>query len=120
MKSEECMALITYINQIDARVQLNEPTFDVWWMAMERHSFEQAKWCVKVYYATTNPNSDRGLPALSASMLRYRVSEQRERAESKRSAIAARPTSRSITGESTNAGRLRSLLASADSFKVPD
>lgn len=120
MKSEECMALLTYTNQIDARVQLNEATFDVWWMAMQRHSFEQAKWCVKVYYATTNPNSDRGLPALSASMLRYRVSEQRDRAESKRSAIAAQPNHKALDSESPNAGRLRALLASADTFKVPE
>lgn len=120
MIEAECRALLAYANQIDARIQLNDATADVWWMALSRLNFEQAKYCIKVYYATTNPNSERGLAALSPAMLRYRVSAERDRAAAKRSAIAAKPAHNAITGESPNAGRLRALLASADSFKVPE
>ena len=87
MIPEECMALLTYTNQIDPRVQLNEPTFDAWWMALEHKSFDQAKWCVKSYYATANPNSVGGVAALSPATLRQRISGMREQTDARQRAL---------------------------------
>lgn len=94
MIPEECMALLTYTNQIDARVQLNEATFDAWWMSLEKQSFDQAKWCVKLHYATSQPNNVGGVPALSPATLRHRISSERERATAKQSALTAAPVVR--------------------------
>lgn len=89
MIPEECMALLTYTNQIDGRVQLNEATFDAWWMALERYEFDQAKWCVKLHYATSNPNSNSGVPALAPANIRHRITGERERAAAKALALTA-------------------------------
>lgn len=122
MNGVECTALLTYANQIDARIQLNEATFDVWWMALSRHDFEQAKYCVKLYYATTNTNSDRGLAALSPAMLRHRVSAERDRAESKRRALSAAPVVREVSDfKSSDPERWAALVAGAgDALKMPE
>lgn len=95
MTPEECAVLMTYANQIDPRVQLNDATLDTWWAALEHEGFEQAKWCIRDYYATANPNENRGMPTLLPAALRHRISAQKERAESQRRAITATTPTRS-------------------------
>ncbi|KAA0979910.1 hypothetical protein FQ154_01755 [Paeniglutamicibacter gangotriensis] len=87
MTPEQCAALMTYANQIDARIQLNDPTLDAWWSAVERLDYEAAKWSVKDYYATSNPNSNFGTPALVPATLRARVHAEIERNAARQRAL---------------------------------
>lgn len=96
MTPQECAAIMAYANQIDPRVQVNDATLDVWWVAMEHEGFDQAKWCIRDYYATANPNDNRGLPALSPATLRHRISGHKERAESQRRSIEATKPVRTV------------------------
>lgn len=87
MTPEQCAALMTYANQIDARIQLNDPTLDAWWAAVEHLDYEAAKWGVKNYYATANPNSNFGTPALVPATLRVRIHAEIERTAAKQRAL---------------------------------
>lgn len=89
MTPQECAVIMTYANQLDPRIQLNDPTLDVWLTATASLSVEEAKWGIKDYYANANPNDARGVPALQPATLRHRVSQARERAGAKGRAIEA-------------------------------
>lgn len=85
---------MTYANQLDPRIQLNDPTLDVWLTAMQRVTAEEARWGIKDYYANANPNDNRGVPPLQPATLRHRVAQERERAGAKRRSLEAAPPAR--------------------------
>lgn len=91
MTPQECAVIMTYANQLDPRIQLNDPTLDVWLTATANLSVEEAKWGIKDYYANANPNDNRGTQPLQPATLRYRVSQARERHQAKAAAIEAAP-----------------------------
>lgn len=91
MTPEQCAALMTYANQIDARIQLNDPTLDAWWSSIGSLDFEAAKWGIKDYYANANPNDNRGLPSLLPASLRHRVNTERDRHIAKQRALEPPP-----------------------------
>lgn len=98
MTPQECAVIMTYANQLDPRIQLNDPTLDVWLTATANLSVEEAKWGIKDYYANANPNDNRGVQPLQPATLRHRVSQARERHVAKAAALEAAPVIRNPTG----------------------
>jgi hypothetical protein len=94
MTPEETAVLMTYANQIDARVQLTDASVDVWHAALTRIDFDAGRWGIQDYYATANPNDSRGLPAILPATLRHRVNAERDRRIAKQSATRALPPAR--------------------------
>lgn len=85
MTPQEAIALLTYANQIDARIQLNESNSDVWAYALKNVDYQKAKWCIREHYAS---HVDGGPPrSLAPGMVRARVGELSRAAEGKRVAI---------------------------------
>lgn len=95
MTPEETAILMTYANQIDARVQLTDASVDVWHAALTRIEFEAGRWGIQDYYANANPNDSRGLPSLLPATLRHRVNAERDRRIAMQSAKRALPPARS-------------------------
>lgn len=91
MNEQEVRALLTYANQIDARIQLNEATSDTWLFALGHIGFTQAKYCVKLYYATTQVNHTGNVPVLTPAELKKRVAAERTVTVARREAITAAP-----------------------------
>ena len=91
MNEQEVRALLTYANQIDARIQLNEATSDTWLFALGHIGFTQAKYCVKLYYATTQTNHTGNVPVLTPAELKKRTAAQKDIAVAQRSAAIAAP-----------------------------
>lgn len=87
MTPEEAATVLTYINQADPLVPLNDTTSDVWWEAIKRFEFDQAIWCIKDYYANTKPDWSGKIQPLAPAVLRSRISDAQERATAKRRAL---------------------------------
>ena len=82
---------MTYANQIDARIQLNDATLDAWWVAMEHVDFDAAKWGITDYYAKANPNGTHGVQVLLPAALKHRVNAEVERRAARKRALAPKP-----------------------------
>jgi hypothetical protein len=94
MTPQEAIALLTYANQIDARIQLNESNSDVWAYALKNVDYQKAKWCIREHYAS---HVDGGPPrSLAPGMVRARVGELSRVAEGKRAALEAAQASKQI------------------------
>ncbi|TLK56291.1 hypothetical protein [Glutamicibacter sp. V16R2B1] len=92
MNQQQTIAIITYANQIDPLIPLNESTADVWHEALQHRDYQQALWCVKDYYANTQPGRDGRIPPLTSATLRRRIDQHQEVHDAKQRAISARPT----------------------------
>lgn len=91
MNPTEAATVLTYINQADPLVPLNDTTSDIWWEAIKRYEVEQAVWCINDYYANTKPGWDGKIPPLTPAVLRSRMSDALERATAKRRALEPPP-----------------------------
>lgn len=87
MNPAEAATVLTYINQADPLVPLNDTTSGIWWEAIRRFETEQAIWCINDYYANTKPDWGGKIPPLTPAVLRSRITDQQERAVSKRRAL---------------------------------
>lgn len=87
MNPDEAAALLTYTNQADPLVSLNDANADIWWEALKRHDFDKAKWCIKDYYANTAPARDGRIPPITPSVLRHRIGDKTAIVESKHRAL---------------------------------
>ena len=87
MNEEQVVHCLTYLGQLDPRVQINEATSDLWFYAIEALPQDQVIWVMRDYYATANPNSVGGVPALTPATLKHRLRDMRERTESKQRAL---------------------------------
>lgn len=86
MTPQEASTLLTYANQIDARVQLTESNAEVWAYALRNVDYAKARWCIREHYAS---HVDGGPPSsLAPGMIRARVGELSRAAEGRRTAIA--------------------------------
>jgi hypothetical protein len=83
MNLTEVQALITYVNQIDARIQVNMPTAEVWHMSLNKYPLDHARYAAMTYYAYTSSDDGSGMPALTPGILRRRVAEHMEHAQGK-------------------------------------
>ena len=79
MTPEEVAAAITYANQIDVYVQLNDANTEVWWEGLKNISFEYARWAIKTYYATQNGNGEQRQPITPAAIKRIINTEVQRR-----------------------------------------
>ena len=97
MNLREVQKLVAWTNQVDARVQANEATYETWHYALARYPYEIAKHIVKAYYAMTSPDDGGGMPAITPGTIRRRAGHERERAEGQRSALEAARQHRELT-----------------------
>lgn len=87
MNQEQATAVLAYINQADPLVQTNDVASEIWWEALKNHEVDQAIWCAKNYYATATPGWNGRVEPLTPAMLRAKILEKKEQAESKRRAL---------------------------------
>lgn len=88
MNEEQVVHCLTYLSQLDPRVQINDATSDLWFYAIEALELDQVIWIIRDYYATANPNSNGGVPSLTPATLKHRLIAMRDRAESKQRALS--------------------------------
>jgi hypothetical protein len=77
---EDVVGCVTYLNQIDPRIQLNDSTTDLWFYAIESLQVDQVRWVIRDYYATSNPNQSGGVQPITPATLKHRLASMRERA----------------------------------------
>lgn len=91
MNEEQVVNCLTYLSQLDPRVQINDAASDLWFYAIESLPMDQVIWIIRDYYATASPNSVGGVPALTPATLKHRLRDMRDRAESKQRALEPPP-----------------------------
>lgn len=91
MNEEQVVHCLTYLSQLDPRVQINDAASDLWFYAIEALPMDQVIWTIRDYYATANPNSVGGVPALTPATLKHRLRDMRDRTESKQRALEPPP-----------------------------
>ena len=91
MNEEQVVHCLTYISQLDARVQINAASSDLWFYAIEALPMDKVIWIIRDYYATANPNSVGGVPALTPATLKHRLRDMQERTASKQRALEPPP-----------------------------
>lgn len=91
MNEEQVVHCLTYLNQLDPRVQINDASSDLWFYAIEALPADQVVWVIRDYYATANPNGVGGVQSLTPATLKHRLRDMRERTESKQRALEPPP-----------------------------
>ncbi len=87
MTTEQAVAILTYANQIDPFVQINDINAEVWWEALKNRTYDQAMWCIKDYYANTKPGWNGKVEPITPAALRARIVEKSQQADAKRRAL---------------------------------
>lgn len=80
MEGHEVAQAMTYANQIDARVQLNDANVEVWWDGLSTVSAEAARWAIKKHYATSNANGE-GAAVVNPAIIRRLITTELNRRE---------------------------------------
>lgn len=78
---------LTYLNQLDQRIDLNDTASDMWFYAIGHMSFDKVIWLIRDYYANAKPGFNGGIPPLTPGVLRVRMNEMEERTASKQRAL---------------------------------
>lgn len=78
---------LTYLNQLDNRIDLNDTASDMWFYAIGHMDFQKVIWIIRDYYANARPGFSGGVPPLTPGMLKSRMREMEERSESKQRAL---------------------------------
>lgn len=78
---------LTYLNQLDNRIDLNDTASDMWFYAIGHMDFQKVIWIIRDYYANAKPGFSGGVPPLTPGMLKSRMNEMEDRAESKQRAL---------------------------------
>ena len=83
MLETEVAQALTYANQIDARVQLNDANVEVWWEGLRTVDANAARWAIKKHYAGQNANGEGAHVVNPATIRRLITAElnRREQAE---------------------------------------
>lgn len=85
MDTRQAIALLTFINQVDARVMLNEASAEVWGFALAPVALPEAKQAVMEHYRSVEG------AAVSPAGIRKRALAIRASTEAKQNAIEATP-----------------------------
>lgn len=85
MNLEETVTLIAWVNQHDARIQVNGPSRDIWANAMQPYTIEEARQAILDHYRV---NDDQ---AVTPGMVRKRAEIVRSSRAGVQSAIEAAP-----------------------------
>lgn len=86
MIETEVAQALTYANQIDARVQLNDANVDVWWAGLKAVNASAARWAIKKHYATSNANGE-GAAVVNPAIIRRLITAELQQRESKQRAL---------------------------------
>jgi hypothetical protein len=97
MTPQECAAALTYANQIDPRVQLNDATLDVWENALAHADSTQVRWIIKEHYSSGVNANEAHQPMITAALVRRRITDETNRAAASRSALEAGPRVKNYT-----------------------
>lgn len=90
MTPVEATAALTYANQLDPRVPVNEANADLWASALVGNTADQVKWVIKDHY--TRSLNGRGEPqTITPAAIRHRARVENERAAAKRAALTRAP-----------------------------
>lgn len=89
MTPQECAAALTYANQIDPRIQLNDSSLEVWESALSNADPEQVRWVIKDHYSSGVNANESHQTSITPALIRRRVSDEVNRAEARRSALEA-------------------------------
>jgi len=82
---EETVALMTWVNQHDARVQLNGPSRDIWANALRPYSYDECMQAVLDHYRINDDES------VTPAKIRKRAELVRTQRTGRQSAIEANP-----------------------------
>ena len=85
MNLEETVALMTWVNQHDARVQLNGPSRDIWANALRPYSYDECMQAVLDHYRINDDES------VTPAKIRKRAELVRTQRTGRQSAIEANP-----------------------------
>lgn len=80
MNEVEVAQAITYANQIDARLQTNDATVEVWWAGLQTVSADAARWAIKKHYASSNANGE-GAAVVNPAIIRRLITAELNRRE---------------------------------------
>lgn len=95
MTPQECAAALTYANQIDPRVQLNDSTLEVWEHALAHAVYEQVRWVIKDHYSSGVNANEAHQAMITAALIRRRITDETNRATASRAALEAGPRDQS-------------------------
>ena len=91
MTPVEATAALTYANQLDPRVPVNEANADLWASALAGATADQVKWIIRDHY--TRATDSRGeAPTITPATIRRRAHTEAERAAARRAALESKPS----------------------------
>ena len=86
MNEVEVAQAMTYANQIDARLQTNDATVEVWWAGLQTVSADAARWAIKKHYASSNANGE-GAAVVNPAIIRRLITTELNRREQEQRAL---------------------------------
>ncbi|RJU01995.1 hypothetical protein D6T65_05080 [Arthrobacter frigidicola] len=89
MNEQETGDVITYANAIDARVQANLPTRDLWHRVLSGFENIQCQAAIQVFYERYSDPANR--PVIDAPTIRRIIIQETDRSEARGHAIEAKP-----------------------------
>lgn len=90
MTPAEATAALTYANQLDPLVPLNEASADLWAHALATVTVDQARWVIRDYYERQGADG-KGRSPVNPALIRKYARTEIERAAAKRAALDAKP-----------------------------
>lgn len=98
MNLRDTKAAIAFANQIDARVQMNDATAEVWQVTLQAHETIKVRWAITQHYATGNANGE-GTHAITPARIRRLIQSKAETVETQTRALES-PRNRVASPES--------------------
>ena len=80
MNEVEVAQALTYANQIDARIQLNDANIEVWWEGLRNSPADGVRWAIKKHYAGQNANGE-GAHVINPATIRRLITTELNRRE---------------------------------------
>lgn len=80
MMEHEVAQALTYANQADPRVQLNDANVDIWWEGLRTVDANAARWAIKKHYAGQNANGE-GAHVINPATIRRLITAELNRRE---------------------------------------
>ena len=90
MTPAEATAALTYANQLDPLVPLNEANADLWAHALATVTPDQARWVIRDYYQRQGADG-KGRTPVNPAVIRKHARTEIERAAAKRAALERGP-----------------------------
>ena len=90
MTPAEATAALTYANQLDPLVPLNEASADLWAHALATVTYDQARWVIRDYYQRQGADG-KGRTPVNPAVIRKHARTEIERAAAKRAALERGP-----------------------------